>query len=666
MGIARGKARDKSTAETAPTPRVTPFLLLLIIVTGSLLCLALPETNAQKGDAFNLTILHTNDLHSHDQSFSERGKKLGGMARLAHLIRSYRAQNPQAVTIDAGDIFQGTPFFTIYKGEVEVEMLNRAGYDLYTIGNHEFDCGGINLAKQLQSAKFQILNCNLDCTELPELGKLLKPSVVKTINGQKVGFVGAITPDIDSLSLTRDGAKLKTGAYTPSSEHNFSDANSAARDLSWLAPIKEQVDKLSAEGVDKIILITHCGVEVDKIIAGELPAVDAIIGGHSHTRLDKPIVVTHKDGSSTLIVQTGCYSRNLGKFDLVFNKDGRVNLAETQYKLIHVDEKIPEDKDVKDALIAKQAPVLALRDTHVSTAGGDFDNNFRIMKTDSALGDLICDSFVDNDEAKKEGVEVALENRGGIRSRLEEGPVSLEKVEEILPFDNRMIYATVTGARLRSQIEHSIDSATGGKFLDVAGLKFAWDPSKPAGSRLVFILAHKDNHWLSLKDDQTYKMAMTDYSFSGGEGYDFKDAQAIKKTEKKLNLYLRHYLEVHKSIKPQWPNRICPVSPVVANGILRKDWGDLLTDFSTPRVTIYTADKEGVTATSPSSAVPLAFAKKVADGLTPDQASEMVKKESKNGRLGQWTAFEIRAQGGKGNYLRACSYPLSPAQLQDN
>jgi 5'-nucleotidase len=649
------KARERATGG----PKVGLVPLLLILITGALLTIALPQTDAQKPGNFDLTILHTNDLHSHDESFSERGKTLGGMTRLAHLIRQYRARSPHCLTIDAGDIFQGTPFFTIYKGEVEVEMLNKAGYDLYTIGNHEFDDGGKNLAKQLARGKFEVLSCNLDCTELPELKAVIKPSTVKVIDGEKVGFVGAITPDIETLSLSREGAKLKVGTYKSTTPPE--------RDLPWLAPIKEEVDKLSAAGINKIILITHCGTEVDKIIATELPAVDAIIGGHSHTRLDTPIVVEHKDGSHTLIVQTGCYSRNLGKFDLVFDKNGVVDMAETKYKLLHVDEKVPEEKDIKDYLASKAGPVNKLRNTYVATAKADFDNNFRIMKCDSALGDLICDSFFFSPEGKAEGTEITLENRGGVRSRIDKGPISLEKVEEVLPFDNHMIYATMTGARLRSVLEHSVDSATGGKFFDVHGLKFGWDPEKPKGQRLVFLLACKDGKWNPLSDTDKYRVAMTDYSFLGGEGYEFGDADNIHKTHEKLNVYLRRYLEQMKTVSPQKPNRIVVLSGSAAKGVLTGDFGEVLTGFSKPTVSVLTGDSVGVnfeTADRPSTTVPLESPEVLQTGLTPEQAKKYLQSKDGQKSLKEYTVLVLRASGAKDKHLTLVSYPLPRKDLQ--
>jgi 2',3'-cyclic-nucleotide 2'-phosphodiesterase (5'-nucleotidase family) len=159
-------------------------------------------------------------------------------------------------------------------------------------------------------AKFDILNCNLNADALPQLKKLLKPSVIKTIDGQRVAFVGAITPDIETLSLSRDGVVLQR------------DSREKSKSINWLGPIKAEVERVASEGVDKIILVTHCGLEVDKILAREIPQVDAIIGGHSHTRLDSPVIVEHQDGSQTMIVQTGSYGRNLGRLDLAFDKKG--------------------------------------------------------------------------------------------------------------------------------------------------------------------------------------------------------------------------------------------------------------------------------------------------------------------------------------------------------
>ncbi|MBP9092823.1 5'-nucleotidase C-terminal domain-containing protein [bacterium] len=620
-----------------------------------------------------MTILHTNDLHAHDQSFQDRGKLVGGMARLGHLIRQLRKEQKNVVVADAGDIFQGTPFFTYYLGEVEVAMLNMIGYDFYTIGNHEFDAGAINLAKQLEKAKFDILNCNLNADALPQLKKLLKPSVIKTIDGQKVAFVGAITPDIETLSLSRDGVVLQR------------DSSEKSKNLNWLGPIREEVERVANQGVDKIILVTHCGLEVDKILAREIPQVDAIIGGHSHTRLDTPVVVEHQDGSQTMIVQTGSYGRNLGKLDLCFDKQGCINSKDTHYKLFHITDEIAEDKDIRDYLALKGQPLQTLKDTVLSYASHDFDNNFRAMKTDSALGDLICDSFYE--AGISDNAEITLENRGGIRSRIEKGAINLEKIEELLPFDNHLVFADVSGERLKKTLEHSVAGATGGKFLDVHGLKFAYDSERKSGDRIVFALAEKNKIWQELQPQSTYRIGMTDYSFKGGEGYQFPDAKNIKYTDLKLNEYLKNYLVKHPKIKPHYGDRIAYLSGSLLQAVGKNQFTDSpLANCSSIKVSAFTANEKGVTTvfkdtTGSSSVLPLTnpelivesvplkeFAKRIArqKAQLKRYITIVAEGQSMGKRSSQESSRNSQQSNKSSKFVKAVSYPVSIDELKEN
>ena len=458
------------------------------------------------------------------------------MAKIAHIIRSIRARNPNVVTIDAGDIFQGTPYYKLYHGEVEVEMLNDAGYDIYTIGNHEFDDGPENLAKQLKRAHFDIISCNLDATKLPELASLIKPSVVKTINGQKVAFIGAIVPTLAEVSLKTEMVKVK------------------ATGDAWMDPIKEEIARVKAQGIDRIVLVTHVGVELDKKLA-ELPDVDVIIGGHSHTRLDKPIIVHHPDGSDCIVVQTGSYGRALGKLDLDFDQHGQVHVANTTYKLINITDRIHNEKDVQAYLAEKEKPFAKMRTTVDAIAVSDFDNSFKRFPGDSPIGDLIADALAEG--GSKYGATIAFQNRGGIRGRIERGPVTEEKVEEILPFENHLLVATVKGSDLMKVLENSIAGSLGAKFLDVHGIRFKYDASKPPMQRVLSVETEgKGGTWTALSDTADYRIAINDYSFKGGEGYDFSRASDIKDTGRRLSAYLSEYLVQHKKIAPAAAGRI--------------------------------------------------------------------------------------------------------------
>jgi 5'-nucleotidase len=565
-------------------------LLLALIILVCLLSLGLvvySQPSESQPDLV-LTILHTNDLHAHDEPFIEHGQDIGGMPRIGHLIRTIRKNTPNVLVIDAGDIFQGTPFFKFYHGAVEVALLNMVGYDIYTPGNHEFDDGPENLAKQLQAAKFDIISANMDASGVPELARLIKPAVVKTIEGRKVGFVGAICPDLEQVSLTTGKVRVKESGDN------------------WIKPIKQEVDKLKAEGISRIILVTHVGVERDKQLAESIPEVDAIIGGHSHTRLDKPIIVKHEDGTETVIVQTGCYGRTLGKLKLAFDQQGHVIPEDVEEHLINIGDRIYQDSDITTYLAEKEGPVRELRSKSVGVALGDFENRFSLYPWDSPLGDLICDALADAGTAY--GANISFENRGGIRGRIEKGPINMETVEDILPFENHVTFATIPGKTLLKVLEHSTSRNLGGPFFDVHGLKLAYDSTKPPGSRVVYAMAQDERgRWHDIDPESRYKIAVNDYSFNSGEGYDFSSATNILSTKERLAAVLADYLTKQKEIKPESPSRIVPVTDHLLSVVKHGGKQVLQVQSGIPgaRLTLVTGSWPGVENISGPAPVPL-------------------------------------------------------------
>jgi 5'-nucleotidase len=526
---------------------------------------------------FQMTILHTNDLHSHDESFKERERTVGGLARIGHLIRLIRKQEPNTVVVDAGDIFQGTPIFTRYKGAVEVHLLNQIGYDIFTIGNHEFDDGVDNLANQLKEAQFKIISANLDCSKSPSLEKLVRPSLVKEIGGQKVGFVGCVTPELESLALNLSPLALKQkGAF-------------------WYQPIKQEIEKLESEGINKIIVVSHSGLDKDRELAANIPEIDAIVGGHSHTRMDKPELFQHPGIGTTIVVQTGSYGRALGKLHLVFDKDGKLVFPQTDYHLINITDRIFEEADLKDYIAEKEQPLLGLRQEILGSAESDFENKWLNYQCDSPLGDLIADALYES--GKKYGATIAFENRGGIRARIDKGPISAENVEEILPFDNRLTIGTISGDKLIKLLEHSLAGSLGGKFLDEHGLKLAYDPKGEPGHKLLFVLAlTKAGLWQAVDPNSRYRVAINSYSFSGGEGYDFSQATDVQKLPDKMNEVMRDYLKKVQSHKAHSPDRICPISTTLLRP--EKDGKrvklHVQTEFENARIYLVAGDGLGV------------------------------------------------------------------------
>ena len=517
---------------------LTAFVLSAICSMSPLFAVAADTANQPD---LRFTILHTNDLHAHDDPFVENGKSNGGMARVGHIIRELRSKDGDTVTIDAGDIFQGTPLYNLKHGEVEVNLLNKIGCDIATIGNHEFDDGPINLAAQLQKAKYQIICANMDFSAVPALAKLVKPSVVKVIDGQKVGFIGAMTPEISRGSITLGGVKLN------------------APPENWTKPIEDEVARLKASGIDKIIIVSHCGVEFDRELAERIPAIDVIVGGHSHTRLDPPIIIDHADGSSTMIVQTGCYGRSVGELKLAFDASGRLVKDQSHERLIDATANEEEDLDLKTYITEQSLPLAVLDREIVGRALGSFNMNFNDYLWDSPIGDLVCEALFD--QGRKFGAQIVLQNRGGIRSHIEAGPISAKDAESVLPFDNVLVVATVTGATILNSIENGLSGYLGARFLEVHGIKFAYDRSKPAGKKIVFALAlNKAGVWEPIAPSKDYRLAINNYNFKSGEGHDFSHAKEIEFCEQRLSTIFETYLKQQKQIKPEPPERIVPLT----------------------------------------------------------------------------------------------------------
>lgn len=264
-----------------------------------------------------LTILHTNDVHSRLEPFpmdGGRNQGLGGIAGRAELIKKIRADEEHVLLLDAGDIFQGTPYFNIYKGEPEIKAMSAMKYDACTIGNHDFDAGMENLATQLtRHASFPMLVANYDFTGTPMEYKTQPYKVFKK-GKLKIGVFGI---SIEGKGLIPDGLFGATKYLDPVQK-----ANEAA------ASLKRN------EGCDMIICLSHLGYQYkesnkisDEVLAKETENIDLIIGGHTHTFLDNPVSLKNKKGDDIIINQVGFAGIILGRLDFEFSKFSGKKLA---------------------------------------------------------------------------------------------------------------------------------------------------------------------------------------------------------------------------------------------------------------------------------------------------------------------------------------------------
>lgn len=286
------------------------------VATGSLITLGgLPLTSCEVKSEKKITILHTNDVHSHIEPFSKSHSKypnIGGVAKRASLIEKVRLNNPNTLLLDAGDIFQGTPYFNYFGGEVEFKMMSKLGYDAATIGNHDFDNSIDGLEKQLPNATFDFLIANYDFNNTVMNGKT-DPYKIYTLDGLKIGIFGI-------------GIKLD-GLVDPK----------LYKETVYLDPVEITQDMTNTlkneHQCDLVICLSHLGYFYkrtpdyisDLTLAKKTKNIDLIIGGHSHTFLKKPTVVKNIDDQNLLVNQVGCWGVNMGKIDFIFDEHKNIS-----------------------------------------------------------------------------------------------------------------------------------------------------------------------------------------------------------------------------------------------------------------------------------------------------------------------------------------------------
>lgn len=261
-----------------------------------------------------LTILHTNDVHSHLDPFpmdGSRNQGLGGVAARSSLIKDIRAEADQVLLLDAGDIFQGTPYFNLYKGEPEIKAMSKMGYDAATMGNHDFDAGIENFANQLQHASFPIVICNYDFTGTP-MENNYRPYTILQKGKQKIGILG--------VGIELDGL-VPANLYGNTVYKNPVESANATAEL------------LRRQKCDFIICLSHLGDKYeenkvsDEILAKESYDIDLIIGGHTHRFFPQPRKYQNRKGGDVLVNQVGWGGLQLGRLDYIFSPNKSKNLA---------------------------------------------------------------------------------------------------------------------------------------------------------------------------------------------------------------------------------------------------------------------------------------------------------------------------------------------------
>ncbi|MGJ8583789.1 MAG: bifunctional metallophosphatase/5'-nucleotidase [Marinosulfonomonas sp.] len=468
---------------------------------------------------YSLTILHTNDFHARFEPISkydsgcssednDEGKCFGGSARLVTAVEAARARSNNSILVDGGDQFQGTLFYTYYKGALAAEMMNKLGYDAMTVGNHEFDDGPEVLRGFMDTVDFPVLMSNADVSGEELLADVLKKSTVIERGGEKIGLIGLTPENTDELA-------------SPGENIIFTDPVGA---------VQQEVDKLTAEGVNKIIVLSHSGYLTDQRVAAETTGVDVIVGGHSNTYLsntsDKAAGPYPTMVGTTAIVQAYAYGKFLGELNVTFDDDG--NLVEAVGEPLIMDAEVAEDEGTKARISEAAAPLEEIRNKVVGSAAAAIEGSRDICRhQECEMGNLVADAMLDR--VKDQGVVVALANSGGLRASIDAGEVTMGEIYTVLPFQNTLSTFQVSGATLKDALENGMgqfdDPDDDGRFPQVAGMTFTFDGAAPTGERVTDIMIMEDGTATPLDMDKVYGVVSNNYVRNGGDGYKmFRDA----------------------------------------------------------------------------------------------------------------------------------------------
>jgi 5'-nucleotidase len=496
---------------------------------------------------FNLTLVHLNDTHSHLEPTPveltidgvETGALLGGFARLKTVLDGMRAEDTNLLVLHGGDAVQGTLYFTLFNGTVEFDFLNLLGVDAMTFGNHEFDRGIAPIPGWIRRSAFPWLSATIDFSAEPAVAPLVKPYLIREVNGERVAVIGATTET--TPQSTMDVGKAL-----------FRDAVESSR---------RQVAALTALGINKIILLSHLGYQQDKSLATQVAGIDVIVGGHSHTLLGDeerlsvvglapegsyPTVMKAPDGTRVLVVQAWKWGWMLGRLKVDFTPEGEVS-SYSSAAVIPVGERftrngaevapasdayreiagalnrtgtariVAEDAAVAAALAPYAARLDQFRKEVVARAADDLP-----VGLNSGPGPLAADSML----AAVPGAQAAVLNYGAMRKSLMAGDITLGDVVEVMPFANTLVLADLTGAELKQALEEDIDFLISKYGLAshampyLGGAVMTVRPTAAKGARVTSLSIMGDRGvYQPVQPDKRYRIVVNAFIANGGDGF---------------------------------------------------------------------------------------------------------------------------------------------------
>jgi 5'-nucleotidase / UDP-sugar diphosphatase len=538
-----------------------PFLAGVLIF-GLAGCNHDNEGTTSNEASFRIHLIHINDHHSHlaeedyDLTFDGVGTrvKLGGFARVASKIKALRNTLSNPLVLHGGDALQGTLYYTLFKGDADVELMNTVGFDAFELGNHEFDDGNLILSNFLKQANFPIIAANIDFSQSPDLKGLVQPYLIKEVDGQQVGLIG-----IDTLKTLYSSS--------PGKDLTFYDEIESA---------KKWVEELETKGVNKIVLMTHYGYTQDQELAKQVGGVDVIISADSHTLLGDvtdlglepkgpyPTMVTSPRDEPVCIAQAWQYSYAVGNLSVAFDDKGVVTecqgnpillvgdtfqqwnaegnrevvAAKTQAKIEALIAKNPNIEIVEpDPIVAEKLSkyTVQLEEAQKTVIGQAADDLLHIyapgtyegvtLLDGSHIAPNVADSYLWQLNSRNYDADLVIVNAGGVRTAVYKGDITIETAYTILPFSNTLYVLEMTGAEVKQVLEDALSNyldkgGSEGSFPYAANLRYTIEVNRPMNQRVTQLdIRDEKGQWSAIDPAKQYKVGTISFLAGGQDGY---------------------------------------------------------------------------------------------------------------------------------------------------
>jgi 5'-nucleotidase / UDP-sugar diphosphatase len=486
-----------------------------------------------------LTVLYSNDLHSHFESqivpWADKTRPIGGFANVATLVKSKKKTNPNTVYFDAGDWFAGPYVSSLTKGEAVIDAMNYLGLDAACVGNHEFDYGWDNAREQFKKAKFPILNGNIFIKGTKKL-HWNNPYIIKKVNGIRLGIIG-LHGKFAFYDTTAD--EMIRGVEARDEEvylRKYIAELKGKTDLIILL-VHQGIPGTQSSGGEKDVARNHArDIELAKNVSG----IDLMITGHPHSGTPEPLI-----SNGTIIVSTDAYTIELGKLEITYDKaKDKITSYKNQFNYLF-DDAVEDDVEMLKVIKKWKDNLKVITDEVTTNTTVPLTRSY---SEESLMGNMVADAMLN----AAPDFDFAVTNSGGLRQDIDAGTVTVGELVSAFPFPNTIVKLEIKGNDMRNIFEHGAGLTNG--ILQVSrGVEMVYDESKPIGSRIVKCSIKG----VPLDDSKTYKVLTSNFLADGGDGFlVFKKTLLYKNSGIEMLQVMTKYLKQFQTFSPKIEGRV--------------------------------------------------------------------------------------------------------------